>query len=303
MADLSVKLSTIDLRNPVMPASGTFGWARELEPYVDVASLGALVTKSITLSPMDGNPPPRTAETPCGLVNSIGLQNPGIEFFLEEHLPRMRAYGVPLVVSIAGFSVEEYVQLAARLDRAEGVSAMELNVSCPNVKGGGFVFGRSPETLSALVAAVRRATRLPLAVKLSPNVQDIGILARTAERYGADALTVANTLRAAAVNWRTRRPLLSTVTGGLSGPAVKPHALYLVREARKAVSIPIIGCGGIASADDVLEFIVCGASAVQVGAASLVDPGLCGRLPAEIDSLLAAAGIMRLRDLVGSLEE
>ncbi len=302
MADLSVKLGQLELANPVMPASGTFGWGEEFEPYVDISRLGAIVPKSVTLEPREGNPPPRTAETPCGMLNSIGLQNPGLKTFLDKHMPRLRSYGVPVIVSIAGFAVDEYAQLARAFDSVEGVAAIEVNISCPNVDAGGIAFGTDPELVSQVLAGVRKATKLTVIAKLTPNVQNIAPAARAAEDSGADALTVANTLMAMAVDWRTRRPLLANVVGGLSGPALKPHALYLVREVSRAVDIPVIASGGIMSASDVLEFIVCGATAVQVGTANLVDPGTCGRLPQELEKLLDEAGIPHVRDMVGTLQ-
>lgn len=303
MADLSVKLGSLKLENPIMPASGTFGWGEEFEPYVNFAKLGAIVPKSITLEPREGNPPPRTAETPCGMINSIGLQNPGLDKFLSDHMPRLRSHDVPVIVSIAGFSVDEYVKLAKTLDGADGVAAIEVNISCPNVEAGGIAFGTKPESVSQVTGEVRKATKLPVIVKLSPNVENVAPIAQAAEDAGADALTVANTLKAIAVDWQTRKPLLANVTGGLSGPAIKPHALYLTREVSKSVKIPVIGCGGIMSASDVLEFVVCGATAVQVGTANLVDPGICARLPGELDKLLTDAGIEKLSEIIGTLQE
>jgi dihydroorotate dehydrogenase (NAD+) catalytic subunit len=303
LADLSVNIGPLGLKNPIMPASGTFGWGEEMEPYVDISKLGAVVPKSITVEPKEGNPPPRTAETPCGMLNAIGLQNPGVKAFLKKHMPRLRSYGVPVVVSIAGFSIDEYRQLAETLEQTEGVAAVEVNISCPNVAEGGIAFGTKPEMVSRVVGEVRNGTRLPVIPKLTPNVENIAPIARAAEEAGANALTVANTLKAMAIDWKTRKPLLANVTGGLSGPAIKPHALYLVHEVSKAVKIPIIASGGIMSATDVLEFIICGATAVQIGTANFVDPTTCGRLPEELDKLLTEAGIERLSDLIGSLQE
>ncbi len=303
MADLSVNLGPLKLKNPIMPASGTFGWGEELEPYADISKLGAVVPKSITLEPREGNPPPRTAETPCGMLNSIGLQNPGVDAFIKKHLPKLRSYGVPVIVSVAGSSVADYVELAKILGKTDGVSALELNVSCPNVTSGGIEFGTDPGTLSGLLKKVRKETKLPLIAKLTPNVNDIAPAAKAAADSGADALTVANTLMGMAIDWQARKPLLANVTGGLSGPAIKPHALYLLREVGKAVDIPLIASGGIMSASDVLEFVVCGASAVQVGTATFVDPSTCARLPEELDHILTTASILKLADLTGTLEE
>jgi len=303
LADLSVNIGPLKLQNPIMPASGTFGWGEEMEPYVDMSKLGAVLPKSITLEPREGNPPPRTAETPCGMLNSIGLQNPGCDTFLKDYMPKLRSYGIPVIVSIAGFSVEEYAQLAEKLDGVEGISAIEVNISCPNVEEGGIAFGTNPDMVMQVVGEVTEETNLPVIPKLSPNVENLSVIAQAAEKAGAKALTVANTLKGMAVDWKTRKPLLANVVGGLSGPAIKPHALYLVREVSKVVSIPVIASGGIMSASDVLEFIICGATAVQVGTANLVDPSTCGRLPEELGKLLTEAGIDKLSSLIETLQE
>jgi len=300
--DLSVKLGSLVLKNPVMPASGTFGWGEEMEPYCDISKLGAVVPKSITVGPLEGNSPARTVETACGMLNAIGLQNPGVDAFLRNNLPKLAGYGIPVIVSISGFSISEYGQVAGLLEGKEGIFALEVNISCPNVEQGGIVFGMKPATVKQVVEEVKKNTSLPIIPKLSPSAAAIGEIARAAEDAGADALTVANTIKGMAVDWRTKKPFLANITGGLSGPAIKPHALYLVNEVSHAVSIPVIGCGGIMSADDVLEYIICGATAVQVGTANFANPGICSRLPGELEKLLAAEGVEKLSDLIGAFE-
>ena len=286
---LSVELGKLELANPVMNASGTFGCGAGFEDLVDVSRLGALIAKTVTLEPREGNAPPRMCETASGIVNAIGLENPGVEAFLAEELPRMKAYGVPVIVNVAGESVEDYVALARRLDGVD-VAAIEANVSCPNVADG-MVFGTSAEAASELVSAVRKATGRFLIVKLTPNVNDIARVARAAEGAGADCLSLINTVSAMAVDWRLRRPRIDNVTGGLSGPAIKPIA----------VSIPVIGIGGIASADDVLEYFVCGASAVQVGSANFVNAGVMTEIIDELPALLESAGIADIKELIGTI--
>jgi len=301
VADLSVRLGPIALRNPVMSASGTFGYGAELERFFDPGTLGAIVGKSITLEPRAGNAPPRMIETAAGMINSIGLQNPGIDRFLAELLPRMARYGPPVIVNVAGKSTEEFVELARRLDGAPGAAALELNLSCPNVKEGGLSFSADPRSCAATVAAVRRATRLPIFAKLTPNVSDVAAVARAAESAGADGLSLINTLLAMAVDWRRRTGLVTTLTGGLSGPAIKPIALRMVWEVARAVRIPVIGIGGIATAEDVLEFMVAGARAVQIGTATFVDPAAIPKAIAGLDRLLDAERIARVEDVVGTL--
>jgi dihydroorotate dehydrogenase (NAD+) catalytic subunit len=303
-ADLAVEIGGLKLANPVLAASGTFGFGMEMIRIAEVQRLGAVVLKSLTVKPRAGNPPPRIVETPAGMLNAIGLENPGIEAFLRTYLPQVRSLGVPLVANIAGASSPEYAELARRLTRETdgAIAALELNVSCPNVGHKGLQFGTDPEALRALVAAVRAETHLPLIVKLSPNVTDIVAVARAALDGGADALTLINTLLGLAVDLETRRPKLANVTGGLSGPAIKPVALRMVREVWQATRAPIIGLGGIACAEDALEFMVAGAAAVAVGTWNFVAPTAATRLPDEIARRAAELGAGSVRELVGTLK-
>jgi len=302
--DLSVRLGPLSLANPVLAASGTFGFGMEMSRVAEVRKLGAVVMKSLTVKPRSGNPPPRIVETPSGMLNAIGLENPGIDGFLRTILPQARNLGVPLIANIAGSTVEDYVQLAGRLSReaAGAIVALEMNVSCPNVGAKGLHFGVSPKLLKGLVAAVRAETKLPLIVKLSPNVTDIVEVAKAALAGGADALTLINTLLGMAVDVGTRRPRLANVTGGLSGPAVKPVALRMVHQVWQATKAPIIGLGGITSAEDALEFIVAGASAVAVGTWNFVEPTAAAELPEKIAARAAELGASSIQELVGTLK-
>jgi dihydroorotate dehydrogenase (NAD+) catalytic subunit len=300
-AQLDVTLGRLRLPNPIMVASGTFGYAREMEGLVELGRLGAILPKTITRNPRPGNPPPRTVETTGGMLNSIGLDNDGIEAFVERQMPYLAGLGPPIVVSIAGKGREEFVEMAARLDAVEGVAALELNVSCPNVAGG-VDFGTDPATCERLVAAVRRACRLPILAKLTPNVTDLAAIARAAEAGGADAVSVINTCLGMAVNWRLRRPVLGGVLGGLSGPAIKPVALRAVYQAARAVSIPVVGIGGIATIDDVMEFLVAGATAVQIGTANFYRPTVSTDLLDALPAALAELGASRVAEVVGTLQ-
>ncbi len=273
--DLSCRVGSVVLKNPVMTASGTFGYGLEFAPFYDISRLGAVVVKGLSLLPTRGNPPQRIVETSAGMLNAIGLQNIGVERFIADVAPRLDAAGAAFVANIYGRTVEEYEAVARRLSELPTLAAIELNASCPNVKEGGIAFGSTPEGLAGLTRRVRAATGKPLWVKLSPNVTDIGAMARSAEDTGADAVTLVNTLLGMAVDPGTRRPLLANVTGGLSGPAIKPVALRMVWEACKAVKIPVIGIGGIQSAGDALEFLLVGAAAVQVGTANFRNPNAC----------------------------
>jgi len=300
--DLSVEIGEIRMANPVMTASGTAGASgKELAEIIEIASLGAFVVKGVSLEPRDGNPAPRIVETCGGMLNAIGLQNPGIDAFVREDLPIVRAFGVPVIVNIFGRTEEEYCRLAQRLDGVEGVAGIELNISCPNVKRGGMAFGADPEEAARLVGEVRRATRATLIVKLSPNVTDIAAVARSVEEAGADSISLINTLLGMAIDARTRRPRLANITGGLSGPAIKPVALRMVWEVCKAVSVPVIGIGGIETAGDALEFIIAGATAIQVGTALFVDPLAPVRIVDGIRDYCIENRIARLGDLRGSL--
>jgi dihydroorotate dehydrogenase (NAD+) catalytic subunit len=271
MVNLAIEIAGIKIKNPVMVASGTFGWGREYADYLDLNQLGAIVTKSITLQPREGNPPPRIVETPAGMLNSIGLQNEGIDHFLQEDLPWLAKFETPTIVNIAGESEEEYAELARRLDQAEGVKGIEINISCPNVAKGGMSFGVDQTETKKIIAAVRKATRLPLIAKLTPNVTDITVTAKAAVEAGADALSLINTLVGMSLDTRTGESRLGRLTGGLSGPAIRPIAVRMVYETAQAVKVPIIGIGGIMNGQDAAEFLLAGAKAVQVGTANFVD--------------------------------
>ncbi len=300
--ELRVTLGPLSLKNPILTASGTFGFGREMSLHYHLALLGALVTKTVTLHSRQGNPPPRIAETPAGMLNSIGLANPGLEGFLKTELPFLGRFDTARVVNIAGETAEEFVRLAERLSQEALVDALELNVSCPNVKRGGMSFGASPEVLAELVAQVRRVTDRPLLVKLTPNVTDIVATGRAAVEAGADILTVANTYVGLAVDWRSRRPLLGAVTGGLSGPAIKPLSLRAVWQVSQAVGVPVVGVGGITTVDDVLEYLVVGAQAVAVGTANFLSPQAIPALLAQLHEVLNREGIERIEDIVGTLK-
>jgi dihydroorotate dehydrogenase (NAD+) catalytic subunit len=298
--DLRVSLGTLQLRNPVMVAAGTFGYGLEYRDLLDLTQLGAIVTKSLTLAPRMGNPPPRVAETPAGMLNSIGLQNDGVDAFLMETLPRLREYGTPIIASVAGETTEEYVQVAEKLSRAEGVAALELNLSCPNQARGGMEFGVSPELTAQAVAAVRQATNLPLIAKLSPNVGDIVPVAQAAVQAGADILCLINTVLGVAVDAKTRQFRIASKVGGLSGPAIKPIAQYHLWRVRQALpETPLIGVGGISNAEDAVEFLLLGAHAVQVGTANYVQPTLALEILQGITEYLTAHGFDSVGELRG----
>ena len=299
--DLSVRVGSLLLKNPVIAASGTFGYGLEFLPFYDISRLGALVVKGISIEPTRGNPPPRIAETPAGMLNAIGLQNIGSRSFKEDVAPRLEEANAVYIANIYGRTGEEYEAVARSLSELSSLAAIEINASCPNVKEGGIAFGSTAEGLSGLVRRVRAATGKPLWVKLSPNVADIGTVARAAEDAGADAVTLINTLVGMAVDPRSRRPLLANVTGGLSGPAIRPVALRLVWEACKAVKIPVIGIGGIQSAEDALEFLLVGAAAVQVGTANFRNPNVCVEIIDGIREFMAREGIGSLDGYRGTL--
>ncbi|MFQ5818238.1 MAG: dihydroorotate dehydrogenase [Terriglobia bacterium] len=300
--DLSVTVAGMRLKNPVLAASGTFGYGVEFAGLVDLNQLGGLVVKGLSAEPMDGLPAPRLVETPAGMLNAVGLQNLGVARFIAEKLPELRRYDTAIVANVFGRATEEYVAVIEQLNRAEGVAAYELNVSSPNTKRGGMQFGTDPELLREVVAAAKRAARRPLIVKLSPNVGDIAAFARIAEAAGADALTLINTLLGMAIDVQSRRSKLGHVTGGLSGPAIKPVALRMVWQAARAVSIPVIGVGGISSGTDALEFLVAGARAVQVGTANFVEPAASVRIVAELRNYCLANKIARIADLIGTFQ-
>jgi dihydroorotate dehydrogenase (NAD+) catalytic subunit len=298
--DLSVRLGRLELANPVLVASGTFGYAREMAHLVDLARLGGIVPKTITPLPRAGNTPWRTVETAAGMLNSIGLDNDGVEVFAAHHLPYLAGLGVPIIVSIAGHDQGEFVALAQRLDGQPGLAALELNISCPNVAGG-VDFATDPAQCGRVVDAVRQACRVPVLAKLSPNVTDLAAVARAAAAAGADAISVINTCLGIAVDWRRRRPLLGNVVGGLSGPAIKPIALRAVYQVAQAVPIPVVGIGGIATIDDVMEFLVAGASAVQIGTANFYNPQASMQVLDALPAALAELGAGSVREIVGTL--
>lgn len=299
--DLTTRLGAVELRNPVLMASGTFGYGSEFAPFLDLTALGGFVAKSLTLEPRFGNPPPRIAEVRAGMLNSISLENVGVEAFLAEKLPALPA-GTAVIASAFGTAVEQYAEVCRRLTDAPGVVAIELNASCPHVAAGGIEFGQDPAGLARLVAAARAATGMPLWVKLSPNVTNIADMARVCEGEGADALSLINAIQALDVDVETRRPVLANGLGGFSGPAILPIALRMVWQAAQAVEIPICGIGGIASSEDVVKFLLCGASAVQVGTLNYLDPLAGPEIIAGLAEYCERAGTSRVSELVGALD-
>ena len=302
MRDLSVQIGSLRLSNPLIAASGCFGYGVEYAKAVDLASLGGVAVKGLFLKEREGHPPERIVETPAGMLNAIGLQGIGVHRFVREKLPELRDLRATVIVNICGSTLDEYVELASILSDAEGVAALELNISCPNIKEGGITFGCSLPGTFDVVSAVRKVTPLPVIPKLTPNVTDVAGFARRAEDAGADAVSLVNTFLAMAIDIETRRPRLSNIVGGLSGPAIRPIAVRMVYECRRAVKIPIIGMGGIATASDALEFIIAGANAVQVGTANFVDPFIWGKLLAGISEYMERHDIDRLADLVGTID-
>ena len=300
--ELQVCIGSLTLRNPVMTASGTFGYGREFSHLVNLDHLGGIVVKGISLLPRSGNPPPRIVETACGMLNAIGLENVGMERFLTEKMPYLRGIDTPVIVNILGDSVEEYGEIARRLDGVEGISGLEVNISCPNVKKGGVAFGTVPEMAATVTRAVRQATRLPVIIKLSPNVTDIVLMARAVEEAGADGVSLINTLIGMAIDPKTRRPRLANVIGGLSGPAIKPVALRMVWQVASAVSIPVIGIGGITTAGDALEFLLAGATAIQVGTANFYDPSASEQIIQGMKEYLHQQDEHCIRDIIGTLQ-
>lgn len=298
---LEVQVGPLHLRNPIISASGCFGQGTESAAFVDPRQLGALLLKTITLHPRAGNPPPRIVELEHGILNSIGLPNKGIDRWLDETLPSVLGSANCLILNIAGETLDEWALIAERIGDRQGIDALELNISCPNVESGGLPFGRDPAVVARLVGSVRNGTPIPLICKLAPEAEDLVGVARAAQEAGAIAVSLINTIRALAVDWRRRRPVLGYGFGGLSGPAIKTVALRLVSEVARAVELPVIGIGGIESAEDVLEFVVAGASAVQVGTASFRDPGVMLRILEDLPPLLEEAGVERLADLTGTL--
>ena len=300
--DLSVSIGSLKLKNPVMSASGTFGYGEEYAEFIDLNRLGAVVVKGLSLKPKEGNPPPRLVETPSGMLNAIGLQNIGIERFIQEKLPFLRRFNVAVIVNFFGDSLGEFASAAERLSGVQGIHALEMNISCPNKEAGWCVFGTDPRVTFQVVETVRKATPLPLIVKLSPNVTDISLTAKAAAEAGADALSLINTLTGMAIDVATRRPKLANVTGGLSGPAIKPIAVRMVYEASKAVSIPLIGMGGIMNALDAVEFLLAGATAVAVGTANFINPAATVGIVEGIESFMREKGIADIHELIRGVE-
>ena len=300
--DLSVQIGSLALKNPLIAASGCFGYGVEYGAAIDLATLGAVCVKGLFLTEREGHAPPRIVETPAGMLNAIGLQGVGVHRFVRETLPELRALGAVVMVNVCGSTIEEYAEVSRILSDAEGVAAIELNISCPNIKEGGIQFGCSLPAAHEVIAAVRKATRLPLIPKLTPNVTDVASFARAAEEAGADAVSLVNTFLAMAIDIETRRPKLTNGMGGLSGPAIRPIAVRMVYECAQAVRIPVIGMGGIATAEDALEFVIAGATAVQVGTANFVDPFVWPKLLAGITAYLERHRIARVADLVGTVQ-
>ena len=301
--DLTVRIGRLTLKNPVIVSSGTFGFGEEFEDFYDVNRLGAIIPKGISLKPMMGNPPPRIFETEAGVINSIGLQNPGFEQFVKDRLPYYKNLKTHLIINFFGNTQKEYIDLARRFDGVPRISGLEMNISCPNIKRCGIVFGTDPRMAYRLVRAVRKATKLTFIVKLSPNVTDIARMAKSAEEGGADAVSLVNTFRAMAINIRTRKPELGNVIGGLSGPAIKPIALRMVWEVGQAVRIPVIGMGGIMNAEDAIEFILAGASAIQIGTANLVNPRTGIEVIRGIKKYLVQNRINHIQKLIGAFRQ
>ncbi len=299
---LCVNIGGIELKNPVMTASGTFGYGWEFHELVDLGRLGGIIVKGLALKPVSGNPPPRIIETPCGMLNAIGLENIGIEAFIRDKLPFLRGFPTPVFVNIYGKTVEEYVALADRIDREKDIAGIEVNISCPNVKAGGVVFGVDKRAAADVVGRVRKHTKKPLMVKLSPNVTDIVEIARSVEDAGADSVSLINTITGMAIDIHKRAPVLGNITGGLSGPAIKPVALRMVWQVAGAVKIPVIGIGGIVTARDAIEFLIAGASAVQVGTANFINPRATLDIIEGIESFMEKEHIRHIGELTGSLK-
>ena len=299
---LQISLGPLKLKNPVISASGTFGYGEEYASIIPVRKLGAIVTKGLSLEPRRGNPPPRLAETPAGMLNAIGLENVGLQEFLTEKLPRLRKLRCPVIANIFGNTVEDYAEMARRLGDVEGISGLEMNISCPNLKAGGSLFAADPKAVFQVTAKVRQATSSFMMVKLSPNVADIGKIAQAAEEGGADAVSLINTLVGLAIDVRTRTPILGNITGGLSGPAIKPVGLAMVWKVAQIVKVPVVGLGGIATAEDALEYLIAGATAVQVGCAHFFDPRAPLKIIVGISKYLKAHNRNGVSSLIGSLK-
>jgi len=302
---LKVEIAGIKLKNPVMTASGTFGYGQEYAPFVDLNRLGAMILKGITLKPKTGNPPPRVIETPSGMLNAIGLQNVGVEILIKEKLPYLKKFNTPVIINISGDTIEEYIELVERLGEVSkevGIAGLEVNISCPNVKKGGMVWGTDAKATYKIINSIRKATPLPLIVKLTPNVTNIKTIAKAAEEAGADALSLINTLVGMAIDINSHKPKLANISGGLSGPAVKPVALWLVWQVFQTVNIPVIGIGGILKVEDALEFIIAGARAIEIGTANFLNPKATIKIIEGIEKYLTENNIKDVNELVGSMK-
>ncbi|MFW3588269.1 dihydroorotate dehydrogenase [Vagococcus fluvialis] len=303
MSRLSVSLPGLDLKNPIMPASGCFGFGDEYGKYYDLSLLGSIMVKATTLEKRYGNPAPRVAETPCGMLNAIGLQNPGLETVMANQLPSLEKYDLPIIANVAGSSEEEYVAVCAKIGDAPNVKAIELNISCPNVKEGGIAFGTSAEVAASLTRAVKKVAKVPVYIKLSPNVTNIVPIAKAVEEAGADGITMINTLLGMRIDLKTRKTILANGTGGLSGPGIKPVAIRMINEVTQAVSIPVIGMGGVSCVNDVIEMFLAGASAVAVGTMNFTDPYICLKLIEELPAKLDELGIESIESLIKEVKE
>ena len=302
MVQLNTKIGSLELKNPVMTASGTFGYGTEYADFMDINRLGAIIVKGTTLHARQGNAYPRMAETPSGMLNAVGLQNKGVDYFVDHIYPEVRKFQTNVIVNVSGSCIEDYAETASIINTLDDIPAIELNISCPNVKQGGMAFGVKPESAAQVVAAVRKAYGKTLIVKLSPNVTDITEIARAVEGAGADSVSLINTMLGMAIDAEKRRPILSTITGGMSGPAVKPVALRMVWQVAKAVKIPVIGLGGICSATDAVEFLLAGASAVQIGTANFIDPAISEKVVDGIEDYLTRHGFGSVQEIIGALE-
>ena len=302
MVQLNTKIGSLELKNPVMTASGTFGYGTEYADFMDISRLGAIIVKGTTLAPRQGNPYPRMAETPSGMLNAVGLQNKGVDYFVDHIYPEVRKINTAIIVNVSGSCIDDYVQTASIINTLDDIPAIELNISCPNVKQGGMAFGVNPDSAAQVVSAVRKAYDKTLIVKLSPNVTDITEIARAVEGAGADSVSLINTMLGMAIDVEKRKPILSTITGGMSGPAVKPVALRMVWQTAKAVKIPVIGLGGICSATDSIEFLLAGASAIQIGTANFIDPSISEKIIDGIAEYLERHGFNSVQEIIGALE-
>ena len=302
MVQLNTNIGSLELKNPVMTASGTFGYGTEYADFMDISRLGAIIVKGTTLNPRQGNPYPRMAETPSGMLNAVGLQNKGVDYFVDHIYPEVRKIRTAIIVNVSGSCIDDYVQTASIINTLDDIPAIELNISCPNVKQGGMAFGVNPDSAAQVVSAVRKAYDKTLIVKLSPNVTDITEIARAVEGAGADSVSLINTMLGMAIDAEKRKPILSTITGGMSGPAVKPVALRMVWQTAKAVKIPVIGLGGICSATDAIEFLLAGASAIQIGTANFIDPSISEKVIDGIADYLQRHNFNSVQEIIGALE-